>query len=155
MWACFPLPPHPANNPRKIQHVTMRADGFTLIEILVVMLVMALLAGLVAPNVYRSIHSYELHTQRQAILAQLGEMSYRAYLAGQPIALETSSPESVSRGENQFQPELPPDWIIETKTPIHFSFTGVCLSGGEIALIDPDGTRQIYTLAPPRCRPES
>lgn len=132
-----------------------RTHGFTLIEILVVMLVMALLAGLVAPNVYRSVHSYELHTQRQTILAQLGEMGYRAYLTGQPVVLDTFSSESANSDENLIKLELPPDWTIETTDPIRFSFTGVCLSGGDVALIDPDGTRQVFPLTPPRCRPES
>lgn len=133
----------------------MRTHGFTLIEILVVMLIMALLASLVAPNVYRSVHSYKLHTQRQTILAQLNEMGYRAYLTGQPIIFNTVQLETPASNEETFRPELPSDWSIETSSPIRFSFTGICLSGGQVTLIDPEGIRQTYTLAPPRCRPES
>lgn len=133
----------------------MKTRGFTLIEILVVMLVMALLAGLVAPNIYRSVHSYQIHSQRQGILAQLGEMSYRAYLTGKALTLDSSSSDTADSDESRFHLDIPPNWTLETVQPISFSFTGVCLSGGEITLIDPDGSRHLYILAPPKCRPEN
>lgn len=131
-----------------------REKGFTLIEMLVVMLVMSLLAGLVAPSINTSVRRYELRTQRQQIVTQFADIAYRAFVAGRPASLQAAD----LPGEWSLLGErvvLPAGWRMETSGDIRFAFNGVCTRGGTVTLIDPEGGREVYRFRPPKCRPET
>lgn len=137
-------PPRPVRMAFSVHPV----NGFTLIEILVVLVIMGLLAGMTLPRLYDASRRYEIAAQRDAILLEITNLNYRAYTAGQAIELLARN----DQGNTAAYPfALPQHWRLEIPQAIRYSFNGIC-SGGRITLIDPDNQREDFQLAPPLCR---
>ncbi len=128
--------------------MTKFIHGFTLIEILVVMVIIGLLAGVALPRLSAMSQRYEMAEQRKTLLADIANLGYRSYVTGQALDLTSIAPPAPSTTLLS----LPPGWKIEAQPPIHYSFNGTC-SGGKIALINPDGWREEFHLLAPLCQP--
>lgn len=120
--------------------------GFTLIEMLVVLLVLGLLTAAVFPSMERMARSSQLKTERDAIVGRLGELGYEAYLSGKSIVLS----DSLSAVRATYPVDLPEGWVLRVDRPISFMFNGIC-GGGEVTLIAPDKVAERINLAPPSC----
>jgi len=125
-----------------------------LIEILVVLVVIGLLAGVALPRLYDLARRFEIAAQKDNVLLAIGNIPYKAYQTGQTMSLgaKSSLPATDNAVDAREVLTLPPGWKIEVPQPIHYSFTGIC-SGGTLTLLGPDGYRQPFTLAPPLCLP--
>lgn len=126
----------------------IKSGGFTLVEILVVLVVIGLIAGVAMPNMVKMLQSAERAGQRDSLLSEIAGLGYRAYLTGQPLTLGGAA---VAGAESQPPFQIPQGWRIEIPRPITYNFNGIC-SGGEIILISPDERREIFQLDPPRCK---
>jgi general secretion pathway protein G len=114
---------------------TVPQHGYTLLELLVVLLVLSLLTGLVVPRLITMYERAQIAYQRDEIFSQLNGLGYQAFQSGQTIKL-TSIPISMTNEDNKASIDfitLPKDWIIiiEKEKPIIYKKNGVC-EGGEV-----------------------
>jgi prepilin-type N-terminal cleavage/methylation domain-containing protein len=146
--------------------------GYTLVELLVVLLLMGLLATVTLPNLQHLYNSVQHDAEREAALGAITGLSYHAYISGQPLLLakglstlqtsrpgtrdsNTASPAAPARASQTSsmemdEPAFPAGWQIDAAEPIVFNFLGIC-SGGKLNLVAPDGTIEGVVLKGPRC----
>lgn len=131
-----------------------KSRGFTLLEILVVLAIAGLLAGVVLPRLQKLAVGVEVESQRTEVKSAIEGLGYRAYATGKAIMLVDLDP-SRPRGSGGSAPHIaiPAGWQVRAMQPVHYAANGVC-SGGRIVIADPSQGREAYRLAPPRCRLE-
>ena len=124
--------------------------GFTLLEVLVVLVLVGLLTALAVPNLQRMSQSVEAATRRDAVLADIGALGYRAYVIGQSFELGPATAAQLLLDGNPVL-ALPAGWRITAELAVRYSFSGYC-AGGTLKLQGPDGTNERLVLQPPLCR---
>ena len=65
-----------------------RAQGFTLLELLVVLLLLGLIMGLVAPLASRSLEAAQRRGWRADLKARIETLPVRAFLAGEALSMD-------------------------------------------------------------------
>lgn len=123
-----------------------RANGFTLLELLIVLLVLGLVSGLVLPRLSNIYDGMVMMYEKEDILVQLNSLHFKVFQHGQVFdlisyPLPKDAPKLL---------ELPPNWILKTETPIRFRSNGSC-SGGHLTLLHGEENFSIK-LEPPFCR---
>lgn len=125
-----------------------KQDGFTLLEILVVMSLVGLLVSTVTPSIYKAVERKRVASERQLILAAIERIGYQSYLDGKPRQLTSS----VEENTPEYPINLLSGWSLQISKPIEYLSTGIC-GGGEVSIIDPTGAIQNYSLSSPSCKP--
>lgn len=133
-------------------------SGFTLLELMVVLVIVGGITGLVMPNLVRLYEGISLTVERDSILDQLSNMGRVALLNQQTYMLQ-ESPNYSDPDQHEvstvsdyppFNLETPPDWRITLDAPIIVRANGVCM-GGNITLLYQGVPRFQTELKPPYC----
>ena len=142
-------------------HKRRAPRGFTLLELLVVLVLAGLALALALPNLDRLYGAAARATERSRILDQIAALGREAFASGRAYALANPAPTAGTRAAQQppaplppgFAPyplELPEGWQVRVDEPILARATGVCL-GGAVTLAHEDSRPERIILAPPFC----
>jgi len=136
--------------------------GYTLLELLVVLLVFSLLAGIIFPRLTTMYDSVQVAFERDEVFAHLGELGYLAFRQSRDFTLYPSDSNTDHSDEDESEDsklikepsilKLPEGWKVQVDTPILFSANGVC-NGGIIKLQYQQQQFRVK-LKPPFCQPE-
>lgn len=164
----------PNNPPKRVDVSGTISSGFTLLELIVVLVLVSVVTALATPNLQRLYGAVARTTERNAILdrfASLGRQAMlhrRAYLVvGGDTPDETRMRNSTARSDDEdapsaerissfeqhelYRPDLPDGWTIHVPEPILVRANGVCL-GGEVVLSYNGEPDVRLVLEPPYCR---
>lgn len=118
-----------------------RPDGFTLVEVLVVLILLGLTSALVLPKFPAIYERFKSRAEQDAFFQGLGVLPLKAYTQQHTIVLSQSTASQLL--------ELPPGWQLRIEKPIVYKANGVCM-GGNLSYTAKGITTQIK-LAPPYC----
>lgn len=131
--------------------------GFTLLEMLVVLVLAGALVALAFPNLQRLYGSVARNTERAHILDQLAALGREALAKRRAYFLADPERDDNGRGAapgGQFSPYplvVPEGWRLRVDTPVFVRANGVCL-GGAVTLLHEDVPPTRLTLEAPLCR---
>jgi len=125
--------------------------GFTLLEMLFVLVVVGLLVGLTVPRFAAGIEQRELIAQRADIEDQLRELPRRVRLNAHPVQLPLDMKQP-DIGDGFAPLRLPSGWQIAFAPPLEISMLGTC-SASTVAVTQPDNPNMdaAYQIASLSC----
>lgn len=115
--------------------------GFTLLEMLVVLVLMGLAAGLVAPSLSRTADRVQAAGDRDALLRRVQSLPILARQAGHPLRWEAGA---VVEGSAV---SWPAGWRVVALTPLDIAPSGWC-GGAQLQAQGPDLALRLEALAP-------
>jgi len=122
--------------------------GFTLLEMLAVLAILAVILGSVAPSLSRAVSSVDFATKIDRISRAIPALRTKALLERRrfvfPANIDGVDP------YKDLETPMPDGWSIEGRS-IVFMETGVCL-GGTLRIVSPDGRSRELTFTPPDCK---
>jgi prepilin-type N-terminal cleavage/methylation domain-containing protein len=125
--------------------------GFTLLEMLFVLVVVGLLVGLTVPRFAAGLEQRELIAQRADIEDQLRELPRRVRLNAHPLQLPVDLKQP-DMGDGYVPLRLPVGWQIVFTPPLEISMLGTCsASRVEVSKADNPGMDSAYQIAPLSC----
>lgn len=137
MWAIFPA----SSPPSRLAANALR--GFTLLELLVVMLLLGLATALVAPAGLRSLQSWQRADERQAALGAITALPMACRRAGAGRTLAAGEHDASSLDG------LPDGWRLELFEPLVLQANGVCF--GATGTLAAEGVSLAITIKAPFC----
>ena len=137
-----------------------RITGFTLLEMLVVLTVIAVIAGIAMPNFMKMMDSISAAAKWSELLGEVDSLPYRAFSQGQAIRLNGES-------APQILTSLPPGWTVSIESSVNpnvlsstsrgagnatiqYRENGWC-DGGRVIFVTDEGLRRTVELTAPRC----
>lgn len=132
-----------------------RSSGFTLLELIVVLVILGVVGALALPNLQNLYASATRRADRDIALDQIARLGADALLSGHGLiiwpAAASVEGDGLAAGYARRELELPADWGFELDRPLLVQANGVCL-GAHLTLVDPRGQRTEHDLEPPFCR---
>ena len=92
--------------------------GFTLVETIVVLALIALVTSIVFPNFIKLYDSTVLGSQRKDILSQISDLGFKAYVEGTRFRLT-----NLQGGDAQTVVAVPDGWLVSTLQPVIYKAT--------------------------------
>lgn len=119
--------------------------GFTLLELVVVLGLLALATALVAPAGFRMINTWRRATEVDAMLGDLSALAARSHQHGRVLRLDPGEiPATVLT-------DLPDGWAVVLATPLLVQANGACTAThGELRASD--GYVQPFEMTAPFCK---
>ncbi|MBT9500739.1 MAG: type II secretion system protein [Burkholderiaceae bacterium] len=102
------------------------ARGFTLLELLVVMALVAMVLGLVGPASMRAIDAAQERGIAADLEAALSGLPLQAFRSGQELTLDGGQ-------IRQLVPDLPSTWDINLDRPLRYGSSGMA-AGGQVTM---------------------
>lgn len=120
--------------------VTKRCQGagFTLVELLLVMSLLGLMAGLALPRFSGWLDAAQLRASEGAVREALEALPSRAFFSGEQLVLT----EALGAGA------LPHGWYLRSETPIRYQANGMT-NGGRVQLMAGDMVQAEFFIAAP------
>jgi|GEM_PF-3647850 len=119
-------------------------EGYTLLEILVSMAIMAMLLGVVGAQLFTAIASARFDATAEDIVDRISMLRARAYLDGRPVTLGHEQ-----AGATLVTLDVPSAWELDV-SPITISATGAC-TAGTVRIASPEGRERTYRINAPDC----
>lgn len=119
-----------------------RVVGFTLLEMIVVLVILGLSAALVGPSMLRGIDSWQRQAAMDGLLDQLRALPGNARGSGKPIVVSDATLASTApplRVDGDWRLRVPEPWVVGAN--------GVC-RGGDVIVANSFGERTIRVAAP-------
>lgn len=98
-----------------------RASGFSLLELLVVLALIAMLGALVAPNLQRTYSAIAGSGERAEVRRQLERLPLQARTSGERIVIDVDDGVALAA-----RLELPEGWAVQPLEPVRIESSGVC-----------------------------
>lgn len=95
-----------------------RPTGYTLLELVVVMAILAMTTALAAPPSYRMVRSWQESTQVKDVIEQLERLPGKVRTSGNPLTV-TADTITAPVG-------LPQGWTLKMEEPLHVQANGAC-----------------------------
>ena len=92
--------------------------GYTLLELVVVMAILAMATALVAPPSYKMIRTWQESTQVQDVIEQIERLPGTVRASGNPLATDADG--------SKVPVDLPQDWTLRMQTPLRVQANGAC-----------------------------
>jgi prepilin-type N-terminal cleavage/methylation domain-containing protein len=127
-----------------------RQMGFTLLEMIVVLVLSGFLLAIVAPNVQRMYDSMATASDRKALISALNRLPLFVQERGLPYTLK-KLPDTQLQHDDFTQLFTDKQAELRTEEPIFISAAGFCPFGGAVEL-EMQGRVYSARLEPPRCQ---
>lgn len=122
--------------------------GFTLLELMVVLVLMGLLASVVLPRMSKVYDRTQAAFELEDVRLSLARIPLQAFTANVRYEL-VRLPSDINQSLPIF---LPDGWTIETASPIVYQSNGICLGGNLVAAYG--DVKYKFELLPPNCVPK-
>ncbi|MBV1774729.1 type II secretion system GspH family protein [Burkholderiaceae bacterium DAT-1] len=136
-----------ANWPRSVRY-----SGFTLIEVLVVLLIMGMMAGVVAPAINRMLDGANARLELQQIIQACKRMPYRVQQSAQYVDWNVSAL-TLAYVDGSPLIDLPEGWQLLDAKGKGVSPSGFCM-GGDLKLKRSDGEIMTIRILKGACEPK-
>lgn len=114
--------------------------GFTLLELLVVLALVAIASGLVVPAALRGIESARERGAAADLRNVLDGLPVRAFQRGNGLEIDAPA-------LRRLLPDLPEEWQLDVEPPLRYEANGVA-AGGRVRLLIPGRATREWRVAP-------
>ena len=123
----------------------MKSQGYSLVEVIAVLVILALVTSVVFPNLVRTYTSYRHSTAVATVIEQISALSFHAYNEQTRIELREA-------GDMEYLSwiSLPENWLLKINEPIIVNANGFC-SGGKLTLVS-ESDETALSIYAPYCR---
>jgi len=129
---------------RRSDALPQQPRGFTLLELLVVLGLIAMMAALVAPRLQQTYDAIARSGERAEAVRQLELLPLRARSTGRAIVVDADDPAMLGQ-----YLELPEGWTASALQPLRVDASGVCHSAQ--VRVTGGGAAETWTLRAPDC----